>query len=55
MNYGNHKLSMVKKTVVMQMEINSPKKHGYYTFGIIKEWFIFRRGIHIVQFPVISG
>lgn len=36
MNYVNHKLTVVKKTVVIQMEINTPKNHGYYTFGITK-------------------
>lgn len=34
---------MVFKTVVIQMEINKPKKHGYYTFATIKPWLIFVR------------
>ncbi len=36
------------KTVVIQMVINTPKKHGYYTFTKIKPWLIFVR-VLIVQ------
>lgn len=35
-NYG-----ICSKSIVVEMVINTPKKHGYYTFAIRTPWFIF--------------